>query len=49
MMLWSIAVIQAVSFFVGVVYALVTWIRERPDPEIEERALMRSLSWPDED
>jgi hypothetical protein len=44
-MLWAIAVVQAVSFFGGAMYALVAWIRERPDPEIEERALMRSLSW----
>jgi hypothetical protein len=47
-MLWAIAVIQAASFFGGAVYALVAWIRERPDPKIEARASMRSLSWPSE-
>jgi hypothetical protein len=45
-MWWAIAVIQAVWFFGGSVYALAEWTREKPDPEIEEWALVRSLSWP---
>jgi len=38
-MLWAIPVIQAISFFGGIVYALVAWIREPNDPEIEERGV----------
>jgi hypothetical protein len=46
--MFAISLIQAVSFFVGAMYALVAWIREPADTEIKERALMRSRSWPSE-
>jgi hypothetical protein len=37
---------SAVSLFVVAVFVLVASLREPPvDPEAEERALMRSISW----
>jgi hypothetical protein len=46
--MWALSgFVQAVSFFVGAVFVVVTSLREPlVDPSMEKRALMRSVSWP---
>jgi hypothetical protein len=42
--------VQAIGFVLTGIWALISWIRaEADDPAIEQRALMRSLSWPSRD
>jgi hypothetical protein len=46
--MWALAgFVQAVSFFGMAAFIAVAWFREPPiNPEVEERALMRQMSWP---